>query len=67
MKNFKKVLYPELFQRTKAQAPGTSLEETFDDRLRARTLELMKTPPKNTLPEEIIREFDLRQKKWGDL
>ena len=67
MKNFKNVLYPKLFQRTKAQAPGTPLEETFDDRLRTSTLELMKTPPKPPLPEEIIREFDLRQKKWGDL
>ncbi|SMC94127.1 trimethylamine---corrinoid protein Co-methyltransferase [Desulfocicer vacuolatum DSM 3385] len=67
MKNFKNVLYPELFQRTKAQAPGTTLEETFDDRLRTRTLELLKAPPKNPLSEEIVREFDLRQKKWGEL
>jgi len=66
MKNFKNVLYPELFQRTKAQAPGIPIEETFDERLRARTLELMKTPPKTPLSEEIIREFDLRQKKWAD-
>ncbi|GAB6144921.1 hypothetical protein JCM12294_23590 [Desulfocicer niacini] len=67
MRNFKKVFYPELFQRTKTQAPGTSVESTLDDRLRTRTLELMKANPENSLPLEIVKECDLRQKKWGTL
>ena len=65
MRNFKKVFYSELFQRTKAQAPGTSVESTLDDRLCTRPLELMKANPENSLPLEIVKECDLRQKKWG--
>ncbi len=67
MKHFKEVLYPDLFQRTKAQAPGTKLTETFDDRLRARTIALMNADPKSPLDQAIVDDFNRRQEKWMTL
>jgi trimethylamine--corrinoid protein Co-methyltransferase len=64
LKHFKSIFYPELFQRTKSQAPGTRIEETIEDRLRARTLELMKAAPPNPLSDDIVQAFDRRWKKW---
>ncbi len=64
MKHFKDVLYPELFERTKAQAPGTQITQSFDDRLRMKTVDLMKADPKNPLNEKIVQKFDKRQEKW---
>ena len=64
MKNFKSVVYPELFERTKAQAPGTKIETTMEQRLRAKTVELMAAPAPNPLPEDIVAEFDRRQEGW---
>lgn len=64
MKNFRSVLYQELFQRTKAQAPGSTLENRFEDRLRAKTLKLMETPAPNPLADDIVAEFNRRQEKW---
>lgn len=64
MQNFKNVVYPELFQRTKGQAPGTLIEDTLDDRLRTKTLELMDAPAANPLPKDIVDELNRRQKKW---
>ena len=67
MKHFKDVLYPYLFQRTKAQAPGTELTETFDDRLRAKTIALMNADPRNPLDQAIVDDFNRRQEKWMSL
>ncbi|SLM30162.1 putative Trimethylamine methyltransferase mttB [Desulfamplus magnetovallimortis] len=64
MKHFKEVFYPEIFKRTKAQAPGTVLDEKFSDRLRVKTLDLINAEPVNPLPEELSRDFDNRQKRW---
>ena len=64
MQNFKSVIYPELFHRTQGQAPGTVLENTLDDRLRKQTLELMKAPALNSLPKDIVAEFNRRQESW---
>lgn len=64
MHNFRSVLYPELFQRTKGRPPGSPLENRFEDRLRAKTLELMAAPATNPLAEEITAEFNKRQKSW---
>ena len=64
MQNFKSVIYPELFQRTMSQAPGVVLEDTLDDRLRKQTLELMKAPALNSLPKDIVAEFNRRQESW---
>jgi len=64
MQNFKSVLYPELFQRTKTRYPGTALGESFEERLRTKTLKHMAEPPKNELAADIISEFDRRQEKW---
>lgn len=64
MKNFRSVLYPELFQRTKARAPGSPVEERFEERLRAKTLELMAAPAINTLTEEIKTELNRRHQSW---
>jgi len=64
MKNFRSVLYPTLFQRTKGRAPGSSLENRFEDRLRARTLELMAAPAQNPLDESVRAELSLREKAW---
>ena len=64
MKNFKSVHYPELFQRTKGQVPGEKIEETLNDRLRQKTRELMEKVPANPLSEDIVQEFNRRQKSW---
>lgn len=64
MQNFKNVLYPELFQRTKGLAPGTVPDDTFDERLKAKTLELMEARPANPLAEEITAELAHRQQQW---
>lgn len=64
MKHFKDVLYPGLFQRTKAQAPGTKPAQTFADRLREKTLALMDAAPKNPLDQTIVEEFNRRQERW---
>jgi len=64
MKNFKSVLYPQLFQRTKGRAPGSSPEDRFEDRLRARTLEMMTKPAAIPLDERIRAELNLREKAW---
>ncbi|WDP91633.1 MAG: trimethylamine methyltransferase family protein [Desulfobacter sp.] len=64
MQNFKTVIYPELFQRTKGLAPGEQPDESFDDRLRAKTLALMETPPVNPLAGEIAAELERRQAGW---
>ena len=66
MQNFRSVLYPELFQRTKGRAPGSPLEDRFEDRLRAKTLELMAAPATNPLAEEIVTEFNRRRKSWRE-
>lgn len=64
MQNFKSVIYPELFQRTKGLSPGTVPEDTFDDRLKGKTLELMNTPPANPVPPEIAAELARQWDKW---
>ena len=64
MKNFKSVIYPELFERTKSQTPGTTVDATLDDRLRAKTMELMASPAPNPLPEDVVAEFNRRQEGW---
>ncbi len=64
MQNFKSVIYPELFQRTKSQAPGTVVESTLEDRLRTRTLELMESQAPAPLAQDIVAEFDRRQSRW---
>lgn len=64
MKNFKNVLYPDLFKRTKGRAPDSQLEDTFDDRLRTKTLELMAAPATNPLAQDIIDQLNHRQKSW---
>lgn len=64
MKNFRNVLYPELFQRTKGRVPGAPVEDRFEDRLRAKTLELMESPPKNPLAPELVAELNRRQESW---
>lgn len=64
MQNFRSVLYPELFQRTKSRVPGSPREDSFADRLRAKTLELMAAPATNPLAEDITTELNKRQKAW---
>jgi len=64
MKNFRSVLYPQLFQRTKGRAPGSPLEDRFEDRLKAKTLELLAAPAVNVLAEEISAEFSRRYSAW---
>ncbi|MCG8567338.1 MAG: trimethylamine methyltransferase family protein [Desulfobacterales bacterium] len=64
MKNFKSVLYPELFERTKAQAPGTTVEKPFAQRLADKTKALMEEPPKNPLPESIAVQLEKMQTQW---
>ena len=64
MQNFRSVLYPELFQRTKARAPGSPLEDKFEDRLRAKTLELMAAPTTKPLAEDIVADLNKRQEAW---
>jgi len=64
MANFKKVVYPEIFQRTKSLFPGSVVENRLDDRLRAKTVDLMSAPADNQVSEEITKAFDQRQKQW---
>lgn len=64
MKNFKSVLYSDLFKRTKARAPGSPIEDVLNDRLIGKTLELMKTPAVNPLGEDIVTDFNIRQQRW---
>jgi trimethylamine--corrinoid protein Co-methyltransferase len=64
MHNFKSVYYPELFQRTKGRAPGADIETTFDQRLKARTLELMAQAPSHPISPQIAKDFNARQKSW---
>lgn len=64
MQNFRSVLYSDLFKRTKARAPGSPVEDIFEERLRAKTLELMEAAPVNPLPEDIVADFDRRQQRW---
>ncbi len=39
------------------------MTDTFQIRLQKKTLELMDTPAVNPLPQEIVRDFDMRPKK----
>lgn len=64
MQNFRNVIYPELFQRIKGLAPGEEPADTFDERLRTKTLELMEAPPVNPISEEIAAELEHRQNSW---
>ncbi|MCG8615747.1 MAG: trimethylamine methyltransferase family protein [Desulfobacterales bacterium] len=65
MQNFKSVLYPDLFQRTKGRAPGSPVEDRFEDRLRQRTLSLMAEPEINPLAGDIAEELNRRQAAWS--
>lgn len=66
MQNFRTVIYPELFERTRGLPPGERPVATFDQRLREKTMELMAQPPANPLSQEIVADFDRRQKQWMD-
>lgn len=66
MKNFKTVLYPELFQRTKGRAPGSQLENTFNARLKAKTAELMAAVPAKPLPHDIVSQLNSIQEAWRE-
>lgn len=65
MKHFKDVHYPDLFKRDKAQAPGTPLTDTFNKRLKSKTLSLIDSLPASTLTDDVIRELDRRQAGWN--
>ena len=66
LKNFKKIFYSDLFDRTMMETWQANGGKTFEDRLREKTIRLMsrETP---RLPQEVLAEMDRMQAGWTSI
>tara|TARA_B100001964_G_C14058141_1_gene520135 strand:- start:420 stop:749 length:330 start_codon:yes stop_codon:yes gene_type:complete len=63
MRHFRKVWYPDLFDRTIYDDWQKQGAKRFEERLRKKTLKVMDHRPV-PLPSEIIKELDKMEKHW---
>jgi trimethylamine--corrinoid protein Co-methyltransferase len=64
MRNFKRVFYPELFERSQHESWVNRGAKPIETRLREKTMSLIDSPDNNPLAPEIVKELDIRQKSW---
>ena len=65
LKHFKETFYSKVFERSHHEAWLTKGGKTIEERLKARTLALVKEPDPNPLDPALSAEFDKMQARWA--
>lgn len=64
MKNFKSMFYSDLFDRLQYESWQNKGAKSIEQRLKDKTLALIKSPDEKTLDPAVIKELAARQKTW---